>query len=142
MYDDMDVNTLEREAWEDDIEAFVPSFATVKVTPIEQPTFAATMVIDKCGDLAIRMMDEGETTVMEFKMMALLNFDPHSCLQAPWEQYLGLLMVSQRFEEFSQLLLAKVDEIRDEMDSRGLPMDIQSARQHLRVINGGAKQDQ
>lgn len=141
MYDDMDERTLAREAWEDDIEAFIPSFATVKVTQIANMQYAATMVIDRDGDLAIRLMDEDETSAMEFKMTELLNFDPRQCVQAPWEQFIGLLEVSSRFGEFSELLFAKVDQVRDLMDEQGLPHTAKEARQHLRVIRG-AKQDQ
>ena len=141
MYDDMDERTLAREAWEDDIEAFIPSFAKVKVTQIANMQYAATMVIDRDGDLAIRLMDEDETSAMEFKMTELLNFDPRQCVQAPWEQFIGLLEVSSRFGEFSELLFAKVDAVRDLMDEQGLPHTSKEARQHLRVIRG-AKQDQ
>ena len=141
MYDDMDERTLAREAWEDDIDAFIPSFAKVKVTQMTNQQYMATMVIDRDGDLAIRLMDEEETTAMEFKMTELLNFDPRHCVQAPWEQFIGLLDISQRFADFSELLLAKVDDVRDLMDEQGLPMTAPAARQHLRVIRG-AKQDQ
>jgi len=89
MYDDLDEKDMPEE-WEDTISSFVPAFAGVKVEVLNPSELDAHLVIDKDGDLAIRLLDEHETSAFTFKFKDLFEFDTEQFHQEEWELYFGL----------------------------------------------------
>lgn len=121
----------QREEWQDDVKAFVPAFAPVRFTQIaEKQDYSATMTLDRDGKLAIQILDEDETQEIMFRVDDLLDVDIDALVEN-WEQYIGMLEIAHQFQVFANSLLNKIDEVRDAMDERGLPMNIDEAKQHL-----------